>query len=87
MQGVSKAFGGIQAVDELQLRRCAGTHHRADRTQRRRQDHGVQPHHRLSARRPGSIRCKGEELLGLPPHEVEAKGVVRTFQHLRLWAR
>ena len=35
----------------------------------------------------GSIRYKGEEIAGLPPHEVEAKGVVRTFQHLRLWAK
>src|SRR5512147_1336346 len=35
----------------------------------------------------GSIRYKGEELLGLHPHEVEARGVVRTFQHLRLWGK
>jgi len=35
----------------------------------------------------GSIRYKGEELLGLPPHQVEARGVVRTFQHLRLWGK
>jgi ABC-type branched-subunit amino acid transport system ATPase component len=35
----------------------------------------------------GSIRYKGEELLGLAPHQVEARGVVRTFQHLRLWAK
>jgi ABC-type branched-subunit amino acid transport system ATPase component len=35
----------------------------------------------------GSIRYKGEELLGLPPHRIEARGVVRTFQHLRLWSK
>jgi ABC-type branched-subunit amino acid transport system ATPase component len=35
----------------------------------------------------GSIRYKGGELLGLPPYEVEARGVVRTFQHLRLWGK
>jgi branched-chain amino acid transport system permease protein len=35
----------------------------------------------------GSIRYKGEELLGLAPHQVEARGVVRTFQHLRLWGK
>ena len=33
----------------------------------------------------GSVRFKGEELLGLAPHRVERKGVARTFQHLRLW--
>jgi len=35
----------------------------------------------------GSIRYKGDELLGLAPHEVQARGVVRTFQHLRLWGK
>jgi ABC-type branched-subunit amino acid transport system ATPase component len=33
----------------------------------------------------GSIRLQGRELLGLSPHRVERLGVVRTFQHLRLW--
>ena len=35
----------------------------------------------------GSILLRGTELLGLPPHEVERRGVVRTFQHLRLWSK
>lgn len=35
----------------------------------------------------GSILLRGQELLGLPPHEVERRGVVRTFQHLRLWSK
>ena len=33
----------------------------------------------------GSIRLQGQEILGLAPHRVERLGVVRTFQHLRLW--
>jgi branched-chain amino acid transport system permease protein len=33
----------------------------------------------------GSIRLHGSELRGLMPHQVEHAGVVRTFQHLRLW--
>jgi len=33
----------------------------------------------------GSIRLRGTELLGLAPHQVQRLGVVRTFQHLRLW--
>jgi ABC-type branched-subunit amino acid transport system ATPase component len=40
----------------------------------------------LSADR-GSIRFQGRELLGLAPHQVERLGVVRTFQHLRLWSK
>ena len=35
----------------------------------------------------GSIRLQGRELLGLAPHQVERLGVVRTFQHLRLWSK
>jgi len=35
----------------------------------------------------GSIRLQGKEILGLSPHRVERLGVVRTFQHLRLWSK
>ena len=35
----------------------------------------------------GSIRLHGSELRGLAPHQVQAAGVVRTFQHLRLWGK
>lgn len=31
----------------------------------------------------GSVRFRGEELLGLPPHEVVRRGVARTFQLVR----
>ena len=40
-------FGGLVAVDDLSFARAARRHHRADRAERRRQDHGVQLHHRL----------------------------------------
>ena len=35
----------------------------------------------------GSIRLQGEELVGRQPHEVARRGVARTFQHVRLFAR
>jgi ABC-type branched-subunit amino acid transport system ATPase component len=35
----------------------------------------------------GSIKLRGRELLGLAPHQVQRLGVVRTFQHLRLWSK
>jgi ABC-type branched-subunit amino acid transport system ATPase component len=31
----------------------------------------------------GGIRFAGEPILGLPPHEIAARGVMRTFQHNR----
>ena len=49
---VSKHFGGLRVVEDLNLRGPARRAHGADRSQRRRQDHGVQPDHRgLSGRR------------------------------------
>lgn len=33
----------------------------------------------------GMIRFNGEEIQGLPGHEIARKGVVRTFQHVRLF--
>jgi branched-chain amino acid transport system permease protein len=33
----------------------------------------------------GSIRFHGEEIMRLPPHEILAKGIARTFQNLRLF--
>jgi branched-chain amino acid transport system ATP-binding protein/branched-chain amino acid transport system permease protein len=35
----------------------------------------------------GSIRLHDQELRGLAPHQVQAAGVARTFQHLRLWGK
>lgn len=33
----------------------------------------------------GSIRFHGDEIIGLPPHKILAKGIARTFQNLRLF--
>jgi branched-chain amino acid transport system ATP-binding protein len=33
----------------------------------------------------GSIRFAGEEIRGLPPHEVAGRGIARTFQNIRLF--
>ena len=33
----------------------------------------------------GTIRFLGEELVGLPPHEVARRGIARTFQHIRIF--
>ena len=34
----------------------------------------------------GSVRFQGEPILGLPPHHIAARGVMRTFQHNRPFA-
>jgi len=87
LHGVSKAFGGIQAVAdcsfEVAPRLITGLigPNGAGKTTVFNLITGF-----LRAD-SGSIRFKGAELSGLAPHQVEARGVVRTFQHLRLWNR
>jgi branched-chain amino acid transport system permease protein len=34
----------------------------------------------------GSILFHGDEMIGLPPHQILAKGIARTFQNLRLFS-
>ena len=49
---VSRRFGGVFAVQDFSMTAPAGPHHRADRPERRRQDHGRQSHYRpVEARR------------------------------------
>ena len=51
VEQVSKRFGGLLAVDQASFTAPSRTHHRADRTERRRQDHAVLDHRGLSCRR------------------------------------
>jgi len=87
IQGLSRAFGGVHAVQdcsfEVAPRVITGLigPNGAGKTTVFNLITGF-----LSAD-SGSIRFKREELLGLHPHQVEVRGVARTFQHLRLWAK
>jgi branched-chain amino acid transport system permease protein len=87
VQGISKAFGGIHAVDDCTFdvtpRLITGLigPNGAGKTTIFNVITGFLRPDR------GSIRFKGEELVGLAPHEVERRGVARTFQHLRLWSK
>jgi ABC-type branched-subunit amino acid transport system ATPase component len=87
VRGLARAFGGIHAVDECTFDVRPGLitgligPNGAGKTTVFNLITGF-----LKADR-GSILLRGKELLGLPPHEVERRGVVRTFQHLRLWSK
>jgi ABC-type branched-subunit amino acid transport system ATPase component len=87
VQGLSRSFGGIQAVDDCTFDVQPGLitgligPNGAGKTTVFNLITGF-----LSAE-VGSIRLQGREILGLAPHRVERLGVVRTFQHLRLWSK
>lgn len=87
LEGVSKAFGGLKAVDDVSLTVEAGSIHGvigpngAGKTTLFNVVNGF-----LAADR-GSIRLGDTELVGLKPHEVCARGVGRTFQVVRAFQR
>lgn len=86
IQGLSKRFGGLQAVRDVTFEVREGTitsligPNGAGKTTVFNLITGIY--------RPdsGSIRFKGEELAGLRPHEVVERGIARTFQTVRLFA-
>jgi ABC-type branched-subunit amino acid transport system ATPase component len=87
VQGVARSFGGIRAVDDCTFDVQPGLitgligPNGAGKTTVFNLITGF-----LGADQ-GSIRLQGREILGLAPHRVERLGVVRTFQHLRLWSK
>jgi branched-chain amino acid transport system permease protein len=87
LEGVSRAFGGLKAVDDVSLTVEAGTIHGiigpngAGKTTLFNVVNG------FLAADAGSIRFDGVNLVGLKPHEVCRTGVGRTFQVVRAFQR
>jgi ABC-type branched-subunit amino acid transport system ATPase component/ABC-type branched-subunit amino acid transport system permease subunit len=87
LSGVSRAFGGLRAVDDVTLTIKAGTIHGiigpngAGKTTLFNVINGF-----LLAD-TGSITLAGTELVGLKPHEICRHGVGRTFQVVRAFPR
>ena len=85
IDGVSKSFGGLRAVNAVSFSVARGQlvavigPNGAGKTTLFNLITGVYP---LTA---GVIRFAGRELQGLPPHEVTALGVARTYQNIRLF--
>ncbi|MHB1242845.1 MAG: ABC transporter ATP-binding protein [Gaiellaceae bacterium] len=83
--GISKAFGGLQVIDNLDLHVDEGEivsvigPNGAGKTTLFNLVTGV---YRPDA---GDIRLEGRSLVGLPPHRITRLGVARTFQTLRLF--
>ena len=81
---LSMRFGGLLAVNGVKLDVTKGgdLHHRP---QRRRQDHHLQLPDRFLPPERRRHPLPGEEIQGLPGHLIARKGIVRTFQHVRLF--
>jgi branched-chain amino acid transport system ATP-binding protein len=85
LRGVSKSFGGLQVVSELDLHVADGEivsvigPNGAGKTTLFNLITGVYPP------ASGEIALGGQSLVGLEPHEITNRGVARTFQTLRLF--
>jgi len=87
VQGLSKRFGGLQAVDNVSFVVARGAikaligPNGAGKTTLFNLISGVL--------RPdsGLITFDGKTVQGLRPHEIAAKGIARTFQHIRLFPK
>jgi len=83
VRGLSKRFGGLTAVRELDFEVRVGEilgvigPNGAGKTTTFNVVAGA---YRADA---GEIRFAGESIAGLPPHRIAARGVMRTFQHNR----
>ncbi len=84
--GVSKRFGGVHAVQDVTFRVAQGMikaiigPNGAGKTTLFNLVSG------FVAPDAGAIRLDGEEIHGRPPHQVAARGLARTFQHIRLFS-
>ena len=82
---VSKAFGGVHAIDDFSLSLPEGTIHGligpngAGKTTIFNTITGI---YRADA---GEIRFAGEDITNTEPHEAARKGIARTFQNIRLF--
>ena len=85
LQGVSKAFGGLQCINELDLDVREGEivsvigPNGAGKTTLFNLITGI---YRPDA---GDIVFEGRSIVGLPPHKITNRGIARTFQSLRLF--
>jgi branched-chain amino acid transport system ATP-binding protein len=87
LTNVTKRFGGLVAVDDLSFRVKEGQIYGiigpngAGKTTVFNCITGIHPCEE------GSIRWRDEEIRLLPPHEVARRGIVRTFQTIRLFSQ
>jgi branched-chain amino acid transport system permease protein len=85
IEGLTKRFGGVAAADNTTLAVQAGElvsvigPNGSGKTTLFNLITG------LTERDAGVIRLEGQEISGLPPHQIVQRGVARTFQNIRLF--
>ena len=84
-RSLSKSFGALTRHARRHLHAGAGRAPRADRAERRRQDHLHQPADRRADASAGEVLFKGEDITQVDQAERVKLGIARTFQINRLF--
>jgi len=74
----------VIAVNDVSFDRPGAPNRRADRSQRRRQEHHLQPDHRRAPLNRRTISVLGSKIDNAAPQQVAKLGIARTFQHVKL---
>ena len=85
VSGISKRFGGVQAVKGVSFRVRTGAVKAVIGPNGAGKTTLFDLLSGFRAPDEGSVRFKGREIHGRPPHEIAAHGISRTFQNLKLF--
>lgn len=85
VRGLSKHFGGLKAVDEVDLTIRRGGVHALIGPNGSGKTTTLNVLSGLYRATSGTIKIDGKDVTNLPPHARTAAGLGRTFQNIRLW--
>jgi len=85
LSSLSKHFGGLKAVDEIDLTIKPGGLNALIGPNGSGKTTTLNVISGLYRATSGTIRLNGQDITGLPPHARTAAGLGRTFQNIRLW--
>ena len=85
IQDLSKAFGGLQAVHHFDCTATSGQIHALIGPNGAGKSTIFNLICGVIKPDSGQVLLDGENLVGLPPHKITAKGIARTFQNVRLF--
>jgi branched-chain amino acid transport system ATP-binding protein len=85
VDGVSLAFAGLLALDDVSLEVAEGSLFAVIGPNGAGKSSLFNCISGVYRPRSGDIRLRGQSLVGVPPHQVAARGVARTFQNLAVF--
>jgi len=85
IKGLAKAFGGLQAVQHFDCSVTSGQIHALIGPNGAGKSTVFNLICGVIKPDSGQVLLDGENLVGLPPHKITAKGIARTFQNVRLF--